>query len=96
VVTPFLQSYLVVADELVQHQGPVKDEKAFLSGCLQRGEEYRLRGLIAADGVSTVLFRQALALARNRGLVDSQAQSSRDEFAAELGSALRLTKRNTD
>lgn len=90
VIRPFLQSYLVVADELAARPGPIDDEKSFIQACMRRGHTYRLRGLIDADGVSTILFRQALSLARNRQLVDDHAPETRAAFAAEVRRALRI------
>jgi glycerol-3-phosphate O-acyltransferase len=90
VVKPFLQAYLVVADELRARPESIEDEKAFIASCLKRGEEYRLQGKIGPDGVSSLLFRQALALARNRQLVDTPSTERRAEFAAEVQSALSL------
>jgi glycerol-3-phosphate O-acyltransferase len=86
VIRPLLQSYLVVADELLAHPNGVSDEKAFITACLKRGEQYRLQGIIGADGVSAVVFKQALALAHNRELVESP--EGRADFAAEIRSAL--------
>jgi glycerol-3-phosphate O-acyltransferase len=86
VIRPLLQSYLVVADELLAHPNAVSDEKAFITACLKRGEQYRLQGIIGADGVSAVVFKQALALAHNRELVESP--EGRADFAAEIRSAL--------
>jgi glycerol-3-phosphate O-acyltransferase len=88
VIRPFLQAYLIVADELASVSGPVVDEKAFIAACLRRGEAYRLRGLVGADGVSTVLFRQALGLATNRGLLAADA-ADRHGFADEVRRALK-------
>ena len=89
VIRPSLQSYLVVADELLARPDAIGDEKAFIAACLKRGEQYRLQGIIGADGVSAVVFNQALALARNRELVESLA--GRADFAAEIRSALRAS-----
>ncbi len=90
VVKPLLQSYLVVADELRARSEPISEVKAFIATCLKRGEEYRLQGLIGADGVSTVLFQQALALARNRHLVDVADPEGRAAFSAEIRAALSV------
>ena len=91
VIRPSLQSYLVVADELLARPDAIGDEKAFITACLKRGEQYRLQGIIGADGVSAVVFKQALALARNRELVESPA--GRADFAAEIRSALGASDR---
>jgi hypothetical protein len=72
------------------------DEKAFVASALRRGEQYRLEGKISAASASAVGFRQALALARNRGLTNYQpmrAKQSRDEFAAEIRAVVELAMR---
>ena len=94
-LVPFLESYLVVADALAAglpgpaHRGVRSkapgdfNEKEFVSAAMRLGEEYRLMGKVSADSVSTVMFRQALALARNRGLLEDTpaARQARAEFA---------------
>jgi glycerol-3-phosphate O-acyltransferase len=63
-----------VADALVAEsvtaQAGEFNEKQFVARAMNLGESYRLLGKVSAESVSTVLFRQALALARNRGLID--------------------------
>ena len=86
VAAPFLEAYLVVADELNATDGPVTDEKSFLAACLRRGGEYRLKGLVRPEIVSGVLFQQALELARNRHLLEEE--QGRPEFSAELRKAI--------
>ncbi|MGQ0848330.1 MAG: 1-acyl-sn-glycerol-3-phosphate acyltransferase [Actinomycetota bacterium] len=90
-VVPLLESYLVVADHLAAlRPGDPVEEKAVVAECMKRGEEYRLKGLVSADSVSAVVFRHCLALAANRGVLDSQAetQHARTAFADEIRSAL--------
>ena len=86
-IVPFLESYLVVADALAA-AGPGRDfnEKEFIARAMKLGEEYRLMGRVAADSVSSVAFRQALALAGNRGLLETGpiALEARTEFAQEV------------
>jgi glycerol-3-phosphate O-acyltransferase len=95
-IVPFLESYLVVADALAE---PGLDrefnEKEFISKAMKLGEEYRLMGTVAADSVSTVAFRQALALARNRGLLERGpvAVSARAEFADEVRRVIEARSR---
>jgi glycerol-3-phosphate O-acyltransferase len=86
-VLPILESYLVVADELAAREG-TPDEKELIAACLRRGEEYRLKGRIVADSVSAVAFKQALALASNRGLLEGGTAQARGRFAAELEALL--------
>lgn len=90
-VLPFLDGYQVVGDELESLVGPY-DEKRFLKACLDRARLYRIEGrLISGESASQVLFKTALALADNRGLLaeDCSAQT-RAEFAAEVRQARRL------
>lgn len=86
-IVPFMESYLVVADALAE-ASPDREfnEKEFISKAMKLGEEYRLMGRVSADSVSIVAFRQALALAGNRGLLGpgSTAANARAEFAEEV------------
>lgn len=95
-VVPFLEAYLVIADELAdQHEEAPFDEKTFVAACFRRGEQYRLQGQISAASVSTIHFRQALALASNRELLANQAavKQARIDFAKEVGEVLALAAR---
>jgi glycerol-3-phosphate O-acyltransferase len=83
-VLPFLEAYRVVADELVGTEGPIADEKEFISSALERGSRERLTGRVEADeSISKVLMQSALSLARNRGLLDDD-NDARRAFAAEI------------
>jgi glycerol-3-phosphate O-acyltransferase len=83
-VLPFLEAYRVVADELVATEGPIADEKEFISSALERGSRERLTGRVEADeSISKVLMQSALSLARNRGLLDDD-NDARRAFAAEI------------
>lgn len=84
-VRPFLESYQVVADELVDTAGSF-DEKAFVNACLERARWYRDEGRISDESVSKELFRSALGLARNRRLIDEP--DSRTAFADEITDVL--------
>ena len=82
---PFLETYRVVADELVDTDGAVTDEKAFIAAAMERGSRDRLTGKVEADeSVSKALMQSALGLARNRGLLDASADERR-RFADEVG-----------
>lgn len=86
-VLPLLEGYLVVADELHALEGPVEDEEALLSACLERGRLYRLEGRIQSDeSVSRVVFGGALLLAKNRGLTTNGVDMAkyRAELAAQI------------
>ena len=89
---PFLDAYQIVGDELESSEG-VYDEKRFLEKCLARARMYRIeRRLISGESASQVLFKSALALARNRELVDDgdDVEERRAMFAAEVRSARGL------
>ncbi len=69
------------------------DEKRFLQACLDRARMYRIEErLFSGESASTVLFRSALALAENRGLLeaDPDVGVKRSEFAAEVRAARSL------
>ena len=86
-ISPFLESYLVVAD-VVTAMDASRDfnEKEFVARAMKLGEEYRLMGKVSAESVSAIAFRQALVLAQNRGLLEQSpvAAAARAEFADEV------------
>lgn len=84
-ILPLLESYAIVADELIVLEGEV-DDKNFLAACLDRGRVYRREGRIRSDeAVSQVLFQGALLLAANRGLLNPGIEAeARKEFAAQI------------
>ena len=91
-VLPFLDSYRIVGDELEALSGPF-DEKRFLADCLARARMYRIEGhLLAGESASVVLFKSALHLADNRGLLSDEPGVSerRAHFASDLRSARDL------
>ncbi|MFO0690948.1 MAG: glycerol-3-phosphate 1-O-acyltransferase [Myxococcota bacterium] len=91
---PFLESYRVVADQLVRLD-PTQpfDEKRFLERCIGVGRQYKLQKRIhAADSISKVLFQTALRLARNRDLFgegEAGSPGARLAFATEIHDVLR-------
>lgn len=91
---PFLESYRVVADQLVRFD-PAQpfDERRFLANCIGVGRQYKLQKRIhAADSISRVLFQTALRLARNRELLapgDAEVAAARLAFANEIHDVLR-------
>jgi glycerol-3-phosphate O-acyltransferase len=92
VVLPILDGYAVVADELTGLRG-LFEEKGFLRRCLARARRYRRDGKLKGESVNEALFRSALALARNRGLLeddDPEAEGRRAVFAAEVAEARDL------
>jgi glycerol-3-phosphate O-acyltransferase len=91
-VLPFLDAYQVVGDELESLRGEF-NEKAFLKACLARAKMYRIEGrLISGESASQVLFKAALRLARNRGLLETSPHVTdrRADFAAEVRVARAL------
>jgi len=91
-VLPFLDAYQIVGDELEAMKGRF-DEKSFLKACLDRARMYRIEErLISGESASQVLFKAALALARNRDLIDTSddVRSRRAAFAAEVRKARQL------
>jgi len=96
VLRPFLSGYRVVGDTLERQDPEAKfDEGKFLGYCLALGKQYHLqRRIRSAESVSKTLFQSALALARNRGLVEGggigpeELADKRRRFAEELRSAL--------
>ena len=91
-VLPFLDAYQIVGDELEAARGPF-NEKAFLKSSLDRARMYRIEGrLISGESASLVMFKSALSLADNRGLLaaSSDVDDRRRQFAAEIREARRL------
>jgi glycerol-3-phosphate O-acyltransferase len=85
VLGSFLEAYMVVADHLAgEPPGPV-DERSFLEECIGLGRQYRLQQRIhSAESISKELFRNPLALAAGRGLLEPDTAGGRPAFAAEL------------
>jgi glycerol-3-phosphate O-acyltransferase len=94
VLSSFLEAYHVVAECLVgRPAGAAFDQAAFLTDCLAFGQQLRLqRRITSGEAVSTELFRSALKLAENRGLLNSanpELGPGRAAFAAELQDLVR-------
>jgi glycerol-3-phosphate O-acyltransferase len=94
VLRPFLEAYRVVADVL-EHRDPAASvaDNELLAACLALGKQYELqRRILSAESVSKALFSNALALAKNRGLVAAGTPDlveRRRAFAAEVRDAIR-------
>jgi glycerol-3-phosphate O-acyltransferase len=91
-VLPFLDAYQVVGDELENSHGAF-NEKAFLKACLDRARMYRIEGrVISGESASQVMFKSALSLADNRGLLgrDGDVVNRRRLFAEEIRETRRL------
>jgi glycerol-3-phosphate O-acyltransferase len=97
VLSSFLESYLVVAECLLAQPArtPV-DQESFLKACLALGEQFRLQHRIAgAEAVSMELFRSALKLADNRGLLKAggpELATARQMFADDLRDLVRRVR----
>ena len=84
VLRSFLEAYLVVSERLAQrsHDTPWA-EAEFLTACLGVARQYRMQGrLESAEAVSKELFRTALQLAANRGLLEPGAEDLTQRRAA--------------
>jgi glycerol-3-phosphate O-acyltransferase len=96
VLRPFLESYRIVADHLerLDPSEPL-DESRIVSACTGLGKQYHLqRRIRSAASVSQVLFKTALRLADNRGLLHStepDLPAWRTVFAEEVRAAIRRT-----
>lgn len=89
---PFLDAYQVVGDELESMRGDF-EEKAFLKACLARARMYRIEErLFSGESASQVLFKSALGLAENRGLLVAtpDVMGHRAVFAAQIRRARAL------
>jgi glycerol-3-phosphate O-acyltransferase len=94
VLRPFLDAYHIVADRLAVYEDESFDEEAFLTECLQVGQQWELQRRIAsAESRSMELFKTALRLARHRELIDSpepvDIAQRRRQFAEEIATAIR-------
>ena len=94
VMRPYLESYRLVGDLLEQLEpDQAFEEGPFVDRCMRVGRQYYLqRRIHSAASVSQVLFKTALNLADNRGLLDREAPDlpgRRKAFADEIRSVLR-------
>ena len=91
---PFVEAYQIVGD-LLKQEDPTRafDEARFVERCLRLGRQHHLqRRLHSAQSISQVLFRNALSLAENRGLLEpgaSDLAARRLAFAEEIRSVVR-------
>jgi glycerol-3-phosphate O-acyltransferase len=88
---PFLEAYRIIADVLIKHPKP-DDDATLVKLALGMGRQYQMQGLVSSDEpVSALVFRTALTLARSKGLMDADADTTarRVEFAGQLGEILR-------
>jgi glycerol-3-phosphate O-acyltransferase len=94
VLRPFVEAYQIVGD-LLEQRDPDEplDRGKLLERCMRVGRQYHLqRRIHSAASISQVLFRNALQLAENRGVLElgpSDLDSRRRAFADELRSVVR-------
>ncbi|KTD47772.1 1-acyl-sn-glycerol-3-phosphate acyltransferase [Legionella quateirensis] len=93
VLPAFLEAYFIVADQLAAQPADVPvDEELFLARCIAIGKQYVLqKRLRNPECVSLELFRNALALAAKRGLLQSGSEGIMDrrrQFAEETTTAV--------
>lgn len=94
ILRPFFDSYLVVAEQLAHwpHDREV-DEQQFLKRCLGYGRQQVMqRRLHSPESVTLELFRPALKLAANRGLVAGtgrEVHEQRRAFATDVRRIVR-------
>jgi len=95
VLRPVFEAYLVLADALVDvdfRRDAPKDEP--VAAALALGTQYRLqRAIRSPEAVSTVLFNNAMGLAKNRELLtggDLTTLQAREEFATDLAAVVQL------
>lgn len=87
---PFLDSYYVVAAQLVDLGSVPVDEDKLLARCLVVGQQWALQRRIASEeSVSVEMFQTGLRLARHLGLDDGGADlgARRVAFAVEIAAA---------
>jgi len=94
VLRPFLEAYRVVGDTLAAEPPTATfDQPQFLERCSALGKQYLLQRRVHSDeSVSRVLFVSALGLAKNRGLLGSDAgdlSARRRAFADEIRAVLQ-------
>ena len=97
VLGPFLESYEVLAERLAARDpGAAVDEDAFLKECVGIGRQLVLqRRLDSPESVSRELFKGALQLASNRGLLEPggpEVRTRREELAREVRDAVRRVR----
>jgi len=89
---PFIDAYQIVGDLLEREPHRAFVESEFVDQCLRLGRQYHLqRRIHSAQSISQVLFRTALRLARNRGVLTDapDLEERRSALAAEIRSVAR-------
>jgi glycerol-3-phosphate O-acyltransferase len=100
VLRAFLESYLVVAERLVEGGRVVaEEEEAFVSACVGVSRQWHAQGRLGSpESASKELFRTGWRVAANRGLLgdpaaDGALPGRRAAFAAEVAAALARVER---
>lgn len=101
VLRPYLDAYHLVADRLAAWDEDEQfDDARFLDECLRVGRQWALqRRLASEESLSLELFKPALALARHRGLVESDEPKlgkRRADFLDEVRAVVRRLDRLAD
>lgn len=92
VLRPFIEAYRIVGDLLEREVGQEFAESEFVERCLRLGRQYHLqRRVHSAQSISQVLFRTALRLAANRGVLEGGPDlgKRRAAFAEKIRSVAR-------
>lgn len=91
-ILPFVEAYLIVADELTENGSP-PDRKQFIGRCQERGARYLDEGKVSAsESVAEPLFITALDLATNRGVLEA-GEADRTAFADEISRVVDAAQR---
>ncbi|WP_206050888.1 lysophospholipid acyltransferase [Nocardioides speluncae] len=98
VLRPYLDAYHLVADRLAAWDEDEEfDDTRFLDECLRVGRQWALqRRLASEESLSLELFKPALALARHRGLVESdepELGKRREDYLDEVRAVVRRLDR---
>ncbi|WP_051472215.1 glycerol-3-phosphate 1-O-acyltransferase [Patulibacter minatonensis] len=94
VLRSFVEAYAIVADHLAASGAKSVEVEDTIERCLLLGRQYRMQRYVTSEeALSSHLFRSALQLAKNRGLVDAPGDpdlaARRTAFADELADVLR-------
>ena len=94
ILSPYLEAYALLAERLaVRDPAQPVDEDALVTECIGLARQRVLQHLLhSPESASKDLFKNALSLAGNRGLLDPAAPdlpARRAAFAAELAEAVR-------
>ncbi len=83
VLRPFVDSHLVVADELIAAGSGLVTESDLIDRCMERGRAYSAAGVVAIESVSATLYTAAAKAATHRGLLEGGA-AERESFVSNV------------